>query len=120
MATIHVIITETDLRYPDGQTIHPGDTVKFQVDGTIGDVTVQPDTPCCFTSSASFTLNTDTLATSAHQETVANVLPAKYHFTADVPEEVRRKFPNWEVKRGELDVSTGPKEEEEKQKGTRR
>ena len=106
MATITVEITERGISYPDGQKVHRGDTVNFHTDGSIGDVTVTFNPPYCFTSSDSLTLNAASSLTATQPETVSSSAdPGKYTFTADIPEASRKKFPEWEAKQGEVDVS---------------
>ncbi|HEX5749498.1 MAG TPA: hypothetical protein VFZ09_24935 [Archangium sp.] len=114
MATINVDITEREILYPDGNRVHRGDTVNFRVMGIAGDVTVTFDTPCCFTSPDPLLFTGLTLASSALQvETVSSSASAgNYHFTADIPDAARKKFPNWEAKRGDLDVTTDEPEED--------
>lgn len=119
MSTIRVEIYADGIRYPDGQLVHPDDTVKFEVNNLPVNVTVDFETPCCFTSSDSFTLNSSPQATApeAETETVSpSASPGLYYFHATIPETERKKFPNWEVKRGELEVPVDPPEEDKKRR----
>jgi hypothetical protein len=75
------------------------------------------ETPCCFTSSDPLTLNSSSLTTTSESETVSSsASPNKYHFTVNIPETERKKFPNWEVKRGELEVPVDPPKDEKKRR----
>ena len=106
MATIRVEITADGIGYPDGQKVSRGDTVRFEVNNLPVNVTVDFEDPCCFTSSDSLTLNSSNSLTASEPETVSSTAaPGPYYFDATIPETERKKFPNWEVKRGELDVS---------------
>ena len=117
MAEIIVEIRVDGPHYPRGQTVRRNDTVTFQLVGITGDVEVKFDTPCCFTSSAPFTLKGSSLAASMHQETVSSTVGAgRYYFTADIPAAARPRPPEWEAKRGELDVSTDPELPEDKRR----
>lgn len=124
MANIRVDITADtdDIRYPDGQIVHRGDTVTFHVDGIPVEVDVDFDTPSCFTSSDSLTLNSgNTLTASSPPKTVSSTAsPGAYYFYAVIPDQERKKFPNWETKRGELDVEVDPEEEDKKDKKDKR
>ncbi|MFY0527723.1 hypothetical protein ACN28I_32775 [Archangium gephyra] len=106
------ILADGTIRYSPSNKIHANYTVTFQVDGIPANVTVDFDIPCCFTSSAPLTLNSSTQATAP--ETVSSsVTPgSKYGFTATIPDKERKKFPNWEAKRGELEVPVDPPEED--------
>jgi hypothetical protein len=105
--------------YPRGQTVNPGDTVTFQYMGTSGEVEVTFDsTSCCFTSSDPLTLGPQgSLVPNSLQKTVASnarASPPPYPFYAGPPSKAakaatsgdHRPPPNWEAKRGEVDVST--------------
>jgi hypothetical protein len=112
------ILADGTIRYSPNNQIHANDTVTFQVDGIPVDVTVDFDTPCCFTSPDPLTLNSSNQATASAPETVStSVTPgSKYGFTATSPSLERKKFPNWEVKRGELEVPVDPPEEDKKRR----
>lgn len=118
MANIRVDITASDIRYPDGQIVRRGDTVTFHVEDLPVDVDVDFETPCCFTSSDSLTLNSsNTLTASSPPETVSSTASAgPYYFNAVIPDRERKKFPNWETKRGELDVEVDPEEDKKDKK----
>ena len=88
------------------------------MDGIPVDVEVDFETPCCFASSDSLMLNlSTTLTASSPPETVSSsASPGPYYFDAVIPDRERNKFPNWETKRGELDVEVDPEEEEKDKK----
>ncbi|WP_375768771.1 hypothetical protein NR798_45030 [Archangium gephyra] len=110
------ILADGTIRYSPSNQIHANDSVTFQVDGIPVDVEVDFDTPCCFTSSDPLTLNSSNQATASAPETVStSVTPgSKYGFTATIPDAHRKKFPNWEVKRGELEVPVDPPEDKKR------
>jgi hypothetical protein len=112
------ILADGTIRYSPNNHIRANYQVTFQVDGIPVDVRVDFDHPCCFISSDSLTLNSSHQATASAPETVApNVIPGHpYGFTANIPDEHRKKFPNWEVKRGELEVPVDPPKDKEKRR----
>jgi hypothetical protein len=118
MANITVeILPEGPPLYPSGNTVHRNDTVTFLVEGIIGDIVVTFDTPSCFTSPGPLTIHASTFAVSMQQETVSStVTKGPYGFTVTLPDETRRRYHNWEAKRGELDVSTDPEDPEDKRR----
>jgi hypothetical protein len=112
MAELIIEIHSDGPHYPRGNQVNCGDKVIFQLVDVPASVEVSFDQPCCFTSSTTFTIDPSSFVASRHEETVAtNASAGKYYFTADIPEADRKKFPHWEAKRGEVDVSTDERDE---------
>lgn len=109
MAGFTIEIHSDGPHYPNGKVVHPNETVTFTLVGIQGEVDVTFETPCCFTSSAPLTLDSSSLAASSQQKTVsADARDGDVsHFSADIPDRAREhRPPDWEAKRGEVDVST--------------
>ncbi|HEX8433709.1 hypothetical protein [Archangium sp.] len=107
MAELTIEIHSDGPHYPRGNVVNRGDKVIFQLVDVPATVEVSFDASCCFTSSAPFSIDPSSFMASRHEETVSATASAgKYYFTVDIPDSLRSKFPHWEVKRGEVDVST--------------
>jgi hypothetical protein len=112
MAELTIEIHPDGPHYPRGNQVHHGDTVLFQLVDVPATVEVSFESPCCFTSSTTFAIDPTSFTASRHEETVLDTASAgKYYFRVDLPDSLRQKFPNWEAKRGEVDVSTDEKDE---------
>ena len=113
------VLPNRDLRYPEGNQVHQGDTVTFLISGISGEVEIAFDQTSCFNSPGPWDYNTSSLSTTDSLHVVSwTAARGEYAFTVTTPSTPAKDKHvgphDHEVKRGTIDVTTDPPEDKRK------
>ncbi|MFL5353507.1 hypothetical protein [Archangium sp.] len=110
MPNVLIIEVLSDAVRPNPADVQQGDLVTFQLaDDVQGTFEVSFDSADCFTAQGPFTLQSGSSLTSQSAHTVAaSAAKGNYPYTVTPDEHTRKRFPQHETKRGDLDVTTDP------------